>query len=451
MRLVDLLNPAARAREAQLAHSLRSVPLFKELPAGDLVNIWRHLSQVQIAAGEVVFRRGDPGDRFYVLHSGSLEVSLGLGSDGVHIRRLVPGDSFGELAILTGSPRSADIAAVEDAVLWVLERRDFEALTATSVPLLQALNRGLCSLIDKLTHQVEDLEGSLGTRTRTGVAGMRFGPFRVMEQIGAGGMAVVYSAIHVETEQAVALKVLPAAWGESGDFRQRLEQEASVLGRLDHPGVIRVLDAGQLAAREGGGYWFAMDWLPHALDRVLRAQFPEPLPVASTLSICAKVAEALHAVHDAGVVHRDVKPSNILLRHDGAPVLTDFGLVLIQSDAAAGRRMTMENVIVGTADYMSPEQVSGAPMDGRSDVYSLGVVLYELLCGHVPFAGRDPYEILNAHVAEPPPALPGAVPGRLQEVVMQALRKRPEERFASARSLADALREVQPAPAVATR
>jgi len=345
------------------------------------------------------------------------------------------------MALLTGAPRSADVVAAEDAVLWVLEQNDFHQITVASIPLLQAINKDLCGRIGDLTNQVSILESRLGARNTPGVAGMRFGPYRVVEQIGQGGMAVVYSATHVDTEEAAALKVLPSAWGEATEFRARLEREAAALQRLDHPNVVRVFHVGAVDASAGGGCFLAMEWLPHALDRVLLARYPEPLPTHNALDLAAHVAGALAAAHDAGFVHRDVKPSNILLRADGAPVLTDFGLVLLQTDAAAGSRLTTDNVIVGTADYMSPEQVTGAPLDGRSDVYSLGVVLYEMLAGHTPFAGRDPYDVLNAHVQEPPPPLPDEVPRAAREVIERALQKNPDRRFHNATLMADALRQ----------
>ncbi|HET7771083.1 MAG TPA: cyclic nucleotide-binding domain-containing protein, partial [Chloroflexota bacterium] len=372
MRLVDLLNPAARAKDTQLAHALRAVPLFKDLPPDDLVRIWRALAEQEAPAGAVLCARGDPGDRFYVVRSGSLEVRLGLGPNGIGIRRLVPGNCFGEMALLTGAPRSADVVAAEDSVLWVLEQRDFQQITTSSIPLLQAINRDLCSRIDNLTQQVSDLETRLGTKQTPGVAGMRFGPYRVVEQIGAGGMAVVYSATHVETDEAAALKVLPSAWGDSEEFRRRLEREAAALRRIKHPNVVEVFHVGEVDASAGGGCFLAMEWLPHALDRVLLSRYPEPLPTSHALQLTSHVAHALAAAHDAGFIHRDVKPSNILIRADGSPVLTDFGLVLMRADAAAGRRLTADNVIVGTADYMAPEQVTGAPLDGRSDIYALG-------------------------------------------------------------------------------
>ncbi|MGH2369057.1 MAG: serine/threonine-protein kinase, partial [Chloroflexota bacterium] len=206
------------------------------------------------------------------------------------------------------------------------------------------------------------------------------------------------------------------------------------------------LEVGEVEARSGGGCYLTMEHHPHALDRVLRAQYPDPLPAATALGLAQGVAEGLAAVHTAGLVHRDVKPSNILLRADGSPVLIDFGLVTVLAEVAQGRRLTAADVLVGSADYMSPEQVAGQSLDGRSDVYSLGIVLYEMLAGHVPYAGLDPLETLRAHGDVPPPPLPERVPVAARAIVGQALQKRPDDRFPSAQAMARALNPLSPNP-----
>jgi serine/threonine-protein kinase PpkA len=263
----------------------------------------------------------------------------------------------------------------------------------------------------------------------------------VIAQLGSGGMAVVYSAVRVDDGTTVALKVLPSSWGAALEFRARLVREAAVLQQVQHPGVIQLIDVGAVSERLGGGTYVAMEWLPNSLDRVLRAQYPDPLTLTSALRIAKTVAQALGAVHAAGILHRDVKPANILLRADGQPVLTDFGLAAALSDLASEERLTPSNVLVGTADYLAPELITGDPADGRADLYALGVVLYEMLTGFVPFAGSDPMETLRAHREESPPPLPAEVPQATRAIVERALQKRPEDRFASSVEMVQVIAE----------
>jgi serine/threonine protein kinase len=252
-------------------------------------------------------------------------------------------------------------------------------------------------------------------------------------------MAVVYSAVHEDTGLVVALKVLPASWGMAPELKARLNREAAVLRRIEHPGVIRLLDIGTVADRLGGGTYIAMEWLPDALDRVLSAQFPKPMDYPAALRIAAAIGTALAAVHSAGLIHRDLKPSNILLRADGQAVLTDFGLAAALADTMSEQRLTPPNVLVGTADYLAPEVIAGQPVDARADLYALGVVLYEMLAGFVPFAGRDPLHMLRAHLDEPVPPLPPTVPSTVRSIVEQALQKNPQDRYATAEAMASAI------------
>ena len=436
MLFVDRFRGGGHSQAMQWAHALRDVPLLRDIPAPDLLAIWRRLGEQRVEAGMVVCERGQPGDRFYMIQAGALEVRLGVGLDGVTLRRLEAGDCFGEMSLLTDAPRSADVVAVGDAVLWVLERRDFEALLKDRRSLLYALNRALCERVVSMTAQLEERAAGNGAPS-----GMRFGPYRAIEQIGAGGMAAVYSGIHVESGAAVALKVLPPSGGQGGELRDRLAREAAVLRQIAHHNVIAMLDAGSMEVEGalGGGFYLALEWIPHALDRVLRAQYPEPMAIHSALRLAHGVAEGLVAVHAAGIVHRDVKPSNILLRADGTPVLTDMGLSTAVAESAREKRLTSTDVIMGTADYIAPEQVTSAALDPRSDLYSLGVVLHEMVTGVVPFAGRTPLDMLRAKVDEPPPSLPASVPNAVAELITRALQPDPGERFASAMALRDAL------------
>jgi CRP-like cAMP-binding protein len=428
----------APADDARLAHALRRVQLFRDAPASDLQTVWRHLSEAQVRAGSVICRRGDPGDRFYIVRSGSVEVRLGTGQAGVLLYRLGPGDCFGEMSLLMDAVRSADVVALEDSVLWALERTDFDRILNSSIPLLRALNR---SLAKRLAMATDVIEQSELVGPRVGAAGLRFGQYRVLAQIGMGGMAVVYSAARESDGLAVALKVLPVSWGSVPDLRARLYRESTILRQIRHPGVIQVLDVGSVAERLGGGTYIVMEWLPDGLDRALRAQYPAPLAPDRAVAVAAAVADALAAVHAAGLVHRDVKPSNILLRANGEPVLTDFGLAAALAEIMGEQRLTPPNQLLGTADYLAPESIAGTGVDGRADLYALGIVLYEMLTGLVPFAGRDPVDTLRAHREEPVPPLPETIPLNVRAVVTRALHKQPQDRYAAAAEMAAALRE----------
>lgn len=425
-----------QARDAQMAHRLRNIPLFREASVDDLVAIWRQLAEERVPAGSVICRRGEPGDRFYIVQSGTLDVCLGTGPDSISINQLAPGDCFGEMALVSGEPRSADVVALENTTLWTLQRSEFEQLVNQNVSLLRILNR---VLIQRLSVATVNLERARLDVSGVGLVGTRFGPYRVMAQIGSGGMAVVYSAVHEQDGVAVALKVLPAGWGAAPELRKRLELEAAILQRIQHPSVIRLLDVGQVSEHLGGGAYIAMEWIPDALDRLLYSRFPSPLETPEALRITADLAEALASVHAAGLIHRDVKPSNILLRSNGQPVLTDFGLAAALRDMVADRKLTPPDTIVGTADYLAPETIVGRDVDGRADIYALGVVLYEMLAAHVPFAGREPFQTLRAHLEEPVPDLPETVPASVQALVMHMLQKDPSDRPATAAEVSSAI------------
>jgi serine/threonine-protein kinase len=268
------------------------------------------------------------------------------------------------------------------------------------------------------------------------------GPYRVVERIGVGGLAVVYRAVHLLSREVVAVKVLLPQRRVHPEFRERLRREATALRQIDHPHVVRLLDAGGIESDVESDSYLVLELLETDLASCLAARGPAPLAPAAALAIARDLAGGLAAVHARGLVHRDVKPANVLLRADGSAVLSDFELAIgardVNADGAA-RRLTPSNVVAGTAAYLAPEQILGLPLDGRSDLYALGVVLYELLAGTVPFGGRDPLSTLRAHLDEEPPPLGSPVAPPVAAIVDRALRKRPDDRFASAAAMSDAL------------
>lgn len=273
--------------------------------------------------------------------------------------------------------------------------------------------------------------------------------YRLESLIGDGGMGTVYRAHDLNLERAVAIKLMHAHYARQAEFRARLVQEAKTAAQLDHPSVVRIYDFGD----SNEGLFIAMEYvdggsLRDHLQRLQRLQ--KFLPLAQSLQIAAQIADALQYAHSRGIIHRDVKPGNIILKRLSQPddpqeqpfraVLTDFGLVKLQE----GDSMTQSGTTLGTPMYMSPEQCDGRKLDGRSDLYGLGVVLYELITNHLPFAFQTLSEAIAAHsrgVMPPAPSqLRSDAPRLLDTLLQKSLAKAPEERFASGSEMAAALR-----------
>ena len=282
------------------------------------------------------------------------------------------------------------------------------------------------------------------------VNGTRLGPYEVLAFIRAGGMAEVYRAKDTRLQREVAVKVVGAALSADGDFLSRLEQEARLAGSLNHSNIVSVYDVG---VHDGSPY-VVTEFLH---GETLREHLAKgPVPLSSALEWAVQMAQGLAAAHAHGIVHRDLKPENVFLTRSGQVKLLDFGIAkasaavteshgLLEPTLSPVGSATSTGVVLGTPGYMSPEQVRAEPADSRSDIFSLGAVLYELLSGQRPFRGGSVVEIGYAILHEDPPPLPPSVPGPVVQLVNRCLAKDPEQRFQSARDLAfslDALRSV---------
>ena len=262
--------------------------------------------------------------------------------------------------------------------------------------------------------------------------------YEILEEIGRGGMAVVYRARERELDREVAIKVLPAQFAFDESFVERFQREGRIAAQLEHPHVVPIHRVG----RSGDVVYLAMKLLRgQSLSERIRGH--GPLPPAEVRRILIETATALGYAAKRGVVHRDIKPDNIMLDEDGRCIVTDFGIARSASES----KLTATGMSVGTPRYMSPEQARAMPLDGRSDIYSLGVVGYECLAGITPFHGDDAFAILMAHINEPvpQPALRTAEARDLFRVIERMLAKDPRARFQSADEVVDTLRSPTPA------
>jgi hypothetical protein len=258
------------------------------------------------------------------------------------------------------------------------------------------------------------------------VDGLLAGRYRLDERIAVGGMGEVWRGQDTVLGRAVAVKCLKPEYADDGEFRDRFRAEARHAAGLSHPGIASVYDYGEQVEPEKAA-WLVMELVDgEPLSALLRRT--GRLAPEQALDIVGQTALGLQAAHDAGVVHRDVKPGNLLVRADGVVKITDFGIAW----AADAVPLTRTGTVVGTAYYLSPEQATGAPVTPSTDVYALGVVAYECLAGERPFPGTNPLAVAQAHITQPPPPLPADIPAPVADLVLAALEKDPTGRPGSA-------------------
>jgi serine/threonine protein kinase len=276
-------------------------------------------------------------------------------------------------------------------------------------------------------------------------SGDKLGQYEILAPIGAGGMGEVYRAKDLRLGREVAVKVLPAGMAHNDDRLARFQREARAVAALNHPHIVTIFSVEEA----GGVHFLTMELVVgQALDRLI----PESgLPIGQIVEIASALADALVAAHEKGIVHRDLKPANVMVTHDGRVKVLDFGLAkevgeAVPDDATrTSLGNTQAGVVMGTPAYMSPEQISGRPLDYRTDIFSLGVMLHEMATGKRPFAGNSSAELISAILRDTPPSvceIRSDLPGDLARIVRRCLEKDPRYRIQTARDVSNEFRDL---------
>src|SRR5271157_4981105 len=274
----------------------------------------------------------------------------------------------------------------------------------------------------------------------TAVGTLLGGRYRLDAQIGRGGMSTVYRAFDTVLERPVAIKLMHREIASDSDQLERFRREARSVAQLNHPHVVTVIDAGEEPSPEGASPYIVLEYVEgETLKDLIRREGPLEIPQAIAYAI--EIARALGAAHEHMIVHRDVKPQNVLISVEGGAKITDFGIARTLTEEG----LTMAGRVLGTTDYVSPEQALGQPVTGQSDLYSLGVVLYEMLTGEVPFRGKTPVAVAMKHVREQIPDVQRQRPelsAATAAVVDRAVAKDLSERYPDAASMVADLEDV---------
>ncbi len=406
---------------------LKTVPAFRSLSDSACAYLSSQCEEARFAAGEQIICRGDPGDAMFIVAAGAVRVPV-QNPDGREMLtvRLGPCDFFGEMALLTGEPRNADVFAESEVRCLRIRREPLQLL------------------LKEHTAVAAFLTNILGQRLLEGENIRSVGRYRIAGELGAGGQAFVFEGRHETLGHTVAIKMLSHELIYERGFVERFKAESRIMANLRHENIVRVFDYEEAYAT----FFIVMEKVAGTdLKRLLQSRgVPSP---AAARSIISQIAKALDHAHERGIVHRDVKPGNVLIEEGGRVKLMDFG---IASSHAEGARA--EQVILGTPIYMSPEQAMGLPTDGRSDIFSLGVLAFELLTGQRPYGTEEALAVLRdpgLPTVPPPRALDPRLPRDLDELVLRATERDPANRFQRAREIVAFLEPRRAAPGEAAR
>lgn len=391
-----------------LAEFLSEVPPFDTLSPSAMGWLVSQIEMEEYYSGDQIVRKGEPGECMYVIVTGEVAVAVEHADGRTRFRaRLPERHFFGEMSVLTDEPRSADVFAMSNCTL-------------ASIP-----GTAILDLTDESPDVASFLTEVLGERLMEQGGIRKVGKYQLVRKIGRGGMSVVYEGKHPNLERPIAVKMLSHALVHRRNFAERFRNEGKIIANLDHPNIVKVFDMEEAYAT----FFIVMEKLEGPdLSQIIEQG--GTLDAGRVRGILKQVAEALDYAHSQGVVHRDVKPSNVSLDERGHVKLMDFGLAKVNRLEALLNEDA--DIVLGTPYYMSPEQARGDTLDLRTDIYNLGILAFEMLTGERPFTGKTKSEVQRKHVQAPIPTprqLVRGVPADLDLFVTTCLQKHPLDRF----------------------
>ncbi|HBD09309.1 MAG TPA: serine/threonine protein kinase [Syntrophobacteraceae bacterium] len=389
--------------------------MLDSIPEHALCHLLNCLNRKTLKAGERLFSQGDVGDALYIIQEGTCSVKLERGNDTCCLNRLREGDIVGEMAVLTGEPRSAHVEAETDMKLWGLHGTEFHKI-AHRCPDLRVF-------LTELVTQRFEAESFTGDR--------HIGKYLIKGKLGKGGWSIVYQGIHKTLNLPVAIKMLKHNMAMEESFLGRFRDEAKIIAQLNHRNIVRVYDIEELFQT----VFIVMEYLDgqslrHLLERLGR------IPVARAVDLLTQICQGLAYAHGRGIIHQDIKPDNIFVGPDDHIKILDFGLACAPGSEDLN--------LAGTIHYAAPEQIEGDPVDVRTDIYALGITAYELITGSRPYSEDDLNEMiamrLGQDIPDPGKLLPD-LPEELCRFITKAARRAPGDRY---QNIGEAIAQLQP-------
>ena len=415
----DACSPEADAKMRNISPAdldfILNTKFFSSLPQDSICPLLNSLTTRQVKAKERIITQGSEGDSLYIIRKGSCIVNIEKSGVLHPVARLKAGDIVGEMAVLTGERRSTHVDAETDMDLLRLTRTQFDQLSEEYPDMRNFLTEII----------TQRFASSKLTANRT------IGKYIIREILGQGGWSIVYKGVHETLNFPVAVKMLKHNMAMDPDFQEKFRNEAKTIARLNHPNIVKVYDIEELYRT----VFIVMEYLEGYTLEYLMEHMPKP-SLAGMVDIILRICTGLEYAHKQGIVHQDLKPANIFMHSDGQVKIVDFGLACPQGN--------IDFDLPGTIFYMAPEQIEGTPVDERTDIYSLGIMVYEMLTGKRPFPEDDLGKLMDFHLTEDAPdprSIVPDLPDELHSIIMKSIRKDPSNRY---RSVSDILAELQP-------